>query len=399
MGNAESSPAVARADDDLKRLKVALVTPGFSAGEDDWCIPALLHLVRELARRHDVTVYTLRYPHFRGTYRVHGATVQSFGGATAGGLRRFPLLLNAVRSIVHNGRRRPHSIVHGLWADEAGAVATLAARRQEVPALVSLMGGELVRMPDIDYGVQLSRSGRYLTRLSLRLADAVGTGSQQLLERAADSVPRCKLRRLPLGVDTTLFSPPDQRAGGPPYNILHVGSLAPVKDQATLLEAFAGVVSSPRAVEATLHVAGDGPLRPILEEQARSLEISERVQFHGEVSHERLPALCRRAHVFVLTSRYESQNLSVLEAAACGVPAVGTAVGIVRDLLPDELLAPVGNAAALTQKIVTLLEDDERRRAEGRRLCTLVRNEYSLEQTVPALGALYQELINERLDT
>jgi hypothetical protein len=70
------------------RLNIGLVTPGFSADEADWCIPALLNLVRRLAAVHDVTVYTLRYPHHDGSYGISGARVRAFGGATIGGWQR-----------------------------------------------------------------------------------------------------------------------------------------------------------------------------------------------------------------------------------------------------------------------------------------------------------------------
>lgn len=378
----------------MRRLDIGLVTPGFSAGEDDWCIPALRDLVRILARDHRVTVYTLRYPHRREDYGVFGATVRAFGGATAGGLQRVPLLAQAAMAIWRDSRRRPFSVLHGVWADEAGFTATLAGRLTRTPVLVSLMGGELVGFPDFGYGVRLSRSGRLMTGLALRLADSVSAGSRHLQEMAAPHTGGKEVRRLTLGTDTDLFRPGNPAPRHDGLRVLHVASLSAVKDQATLLEAFAGAVSLLEDEEATLHIIGDGPLEPALREQAQALGIDGLVHFHGEVPHERLPDVYRAADLFVLTSRYESQSVAVLEAAACGLPVVGTATGILPELLPPRSVAPAGDAAALARILARLLRDGAEREKEGQRLSHLVTGRYSLEKTVPQLLDTYLQMMN-----
>jgi hypothetical protein len=99
-------------------MRIALITPGFSASASDWCIPVLLDHVRELAREHEVHVFALRYPHRRERYEVYGATVHPCGGADARGLDRGPLLARAYRAIRAEARRRPFDLYHAFWADE-----------------------------------------------------------------------------------------------------------------------------------------------------------------------------------------------------------------------------------------------------------------------------------------
>ena len=140
-------------------MRIGLITPGFSASETDWCIPALLALVRELARHDEVEVFTLRYPHRRESYHVYGAAVHAFGGGLAAGVSRLALLGNAMASIVRRHRRRPFDVLHGLWADEPGFLAVAGGRLLGVPSVVSLMGGELVGLRDIGYGGQLVAPG------------------------------------------------------------------------------------------------------------------------------------------------------------------------------------------------------------------------------------------------
>jgi glycosyltransferase involved in cell wall biosynthesis len=380
-------------------MRLGLITPGFSASESDWCIPALLDLVRELSGRHEVHVFALRYPHQPQTYRVFGAFVHALGGATAAGGRRLPLLLAAMTALRRAHRQTPFDVFHGLWADEPGFLAVAAGRLLGVPAVVSLLGGELVALPGIGYGGQLSRINRRLTGHALRGARTVTAGSRSLAELAAAFVDPGRLVVLPLGVDTHLFCPaqgsaPVERAvaltGDP--KLLHVASLAPVKDQSTLLRAVALVANRHPGVH--LHVLGEGPLRATLESEAQALGLAGRVVFHGEVAHERLPGYYRDADLFVLSSRYESQSLVALEAAACGCPIAGTAVGILPELLPPDVLAPPGDAAALAVAIHRLVDQPARLAETGVSAQRVVAGRFGLQQTVPALEALYREVVS-----
>lgn len=376
-------------------MRIALITPGFSADEGDWCIPWLLNLARMLAQQHELCIFTLRYPHRRGSYPVFGAEVQAFGGASAGGWRRLPLLLSARAAILSAHRRRPFDIVHGLWADEPGFLAVSAARRLGIPAIVSLLGGELVGFPDLGYGGQLSRANRWLAARALAEADRITAGSTFLRELATAHIAPERLLLWPLGVDTGLFGPEGEKtalAGS--FRLLQVASLTPIKDQATLLQAVAQ--AAPQLPGLHLHLVGSGPLRPALADQARTLGLDRRLTFHGQIAHDQLPAFYRAADLFLLSSRFESQSLAVLEAGACGCPAVGTAVGILPDLLPPEHLAPPGDAAALAAAILAAAIPAAARRAvvsppSPLSLAGAVAGQYSQETTVRALLGLYRD--------
>ncbi len=88
--------------------------------------------------------------------------------------------------------------------------------------------------------------------------------------------------------------------------------------------------------------------------------------FHGFLPSAALLPFYRRADLLVHSSRHEAGPLVLLEAAACGVPTVGTSVGHIRDLAPERALAvPVGDDAALAAGILDLLGDETRRRAMG----------------------------------
>jgi glycosyltransferase involved in cell wall biosynthesis len=378
------------------RLRLGLIVPGFSADQTDWCIPAVRDLVRELAGRHDVHVFALRYPHRVSRYQVDGATVQSFGGALARRGARVRLLARALAGIMAEHRRQPFDVLHGLWADEPGVLAVAAGARLGVPPVVSLMGGELVGLDDIGYGGQLGLVNRTMTRQSIRRAARVTTGSAYLRTLAESQPEGDRVLRLPLGVDVRRFHPdPGDDAMIPLLQgqprLLHVASLVPVKDQETLLRALSLIAG--RAPDVHLHVVGEGPLLGHLRRRAAALEITARITFHGAVLHDHLPGYYHAADLCVLSSRHESQGMVVLEAAACGRATVGTAVGILPELAHPDHAVPVGDAHALADTVATLAEDPEALALAGRIALERVTARYTLDRSVAELCALYRMVI------
>lgn len=369
----------------LPPVKVALLVPGFSAHERDWCIPALLDYARALAPQAEAHVFTLRWPEHGRTYSVFGATVHALDGRKQLGARVVGLWARALRAIAREHRCAPFDVLHAFWADEPAWVAALAARWLNVRAVISLAGGELVGLPDIGYGLQLLPGRRLLVRLALRQAAYVTAGSAYLCALARSHCDPRKLVRAPLGVDTMLFSPPPSRTSatgeGPRVaaTVLNVASLMPVKNHALLLRAFRHV--SAEVPEARLRLVGDGPLKTELMRLAEGLN----VEFLGEVDHGALPEVYRRADVFVQTSRHEAQGMTVLEAAACGVPVVGTPVGVLPEI---GLVAE--DEGDLAQRLIVLLRDAPRRKALGEAARKKAEVEYALASTVERFMGLYR---------
>jgi glycosyltransferase involved in cell wall biosynthesis len=382
-----------------RRLRIGLVLPGFSASESDWCIPALLDLVRILSSTPgvEVEVFPLRYPDRRTPYRVYSAIVHPQGGIRAHRSGRVVLWSRALRAIVRAHRRAPFDLLHAFWADEPGLVAVMAAKLLRIPAVVSLAGGELVGFPDIGYGGQLHRSSRWITRSTLRYATLVTAGSDFLAQIAAKHVGTDRLAVLPLGVDTALFGRGSAKADPSPYqvtppdalNILHVASLVPIKDQRTLLRATARLVEA--EPNAHLHLAGEGPLLGTLQAEANRLGIPDHVHFIGPVAHDALPDLYRAADFCVLTSVHEAEAMVVLEAAAVGRLTVGTAVGLLPDLCPEGAV-PVGDVANLARVMIEMARNPEMRWQAGARALRVVEKDYALNQTVGRLLQCYGSL-------
>ncbi|MFN8378813.1 MAG: glycosyltransferase [Anaerolineae bacterium] len=361
-------------------MHIGYVLPGFSAHAEDWAIPVQQRLVRELAKTDRITVLALRYPHSRQPYLLEGAQVIPLGWtAQARNLNRLRLWREALNTLERLHRKAPFDVLHATWADETGLIVTRAGRKLGIPSVVSAVGGEAVRLKSLGYGLQGSVFSRWTVRQALK-ADRVLAASPYLARQLAPLTPR-RPEVLPLGVDTAHFSPAS--ALPEPGLIVAAGSLTTVKGHATLLHALAHVP------HARLEIAGDGPERPRLEAMAAALGIHERVSLLGSVAYPDMPALFRRAAMHALPSLHEGEGMVTLEAAACGVPTVGSAVGLLADDRELGIAVPPGDAEALAEALGNLLTHEDARREAGQRARARVVETYSIEETARRLREVY----------
>lgn len=305
-------------------MNIGILIPGFGAGADDWALPVYQNLARELAKSHHVRVIALRYPHMRTPYTYHSVEVYPLGhGAWTRGLRRLRLWWDTAQCVKKLHQETPFDVLHGIWADETGALSGWIGKHLNIPSAVTVAGGELVGFPDIGYGLQLSRYSRWVVRQAIKHNTAI------ILPSDMNHLPLAKnlgqhVHHIRLGVDPTVFYPSDVERQ--PSHLVHVGSLIPVKNQKLLLDTLALLGD-----EITLDIIGEGHLESELKQYTEQIGLSQRVNFVGKVPHTELRHYYSRAQLHILTSRHEAFGMAVLEAAACGTPTVGTQVGLITD--------------------------------------------------------------------
>lgn len=234
--------------------------------------------------------------------------------------------------------------------------------------------GELAEEARFERGMARVRltAESFLEKANARNADRVVATSEHSRMRIREDygVPIERIAVVPEPIDLARWDraltdadAPAREAGSSPLSILCVAHLYPRKDVATLLEALARM--PPRAA---LRVAGTGPERENLDDRARALGLSGRVEFLGHVSFARLAAEYRRADIFCLPSRQEGFGIVFLEAMAAGLPIVAARATAVPELVADgvcgDLVAP-GDPDALAAALGRLVSDEVRRRALG----------------------------------
>jgi len=140
------------------------------------------------------------------------------------------------------------------------------------------------------------------------------------------------------GINTSQFNSSAKKNDN--FDFIHVARLSPIKDQTTLITAFA-LVRQQSMHPCRLRLVGDGPLRLQLEQQVAAAGITDCVEFLGE-RHD-IAALLQQSQVFVMSSLAEGIPMTVLEAMASGLPVIATAVGGLPELIQAEhgvLVAP-----------------------------------------------------------
>lgn len=334
-------------------MNVALIVPGGVDRSGEYrVIPALLALIKQLTPHHELHVFALLQEPMRGDWMLAGAHVHNIGSKCT--------RLRAFMAILREHRVAPFDIVHSIWSGACGVVAVSAARILRIPSVVHIAGGELIALPDINYGGRLSWKGRLQEALVLRAAAALTAASSPILAELA--ALGLSAHRVPLGIDLSEWPPGPavRRDTREPARLIHVASLNRIKDQATLLRAIATLTAS--GLNVYLDVVGEDTLHGEVQSLAHSLGLAKRIEFHGFLPQRQLRPLVEAAHLMIMSSRHETGPVAMLEAGAVGVPTVGTAVGHIAEWSPSASIAvPVGDWKALGAAIRRVLEDEDLR--------------------------------------
>lgn len=168
--------------------------------------------------------------------------------------------------------------------------------------------------------------------------------------------------------------------------VVYAGRLAREKRIEVLLEAVAIARGSRPGIELVL--AGHGSARAGLERRAQGLGIADRVRFMGTLGHAALAELFAASEVFAIASLSETQSMVLLQAMACGLPAVGARCGGLIEHIPPEtgFLTEPDDAADFAAKLLHALADPWRatRAVAARRVAE--------RHSIPAITAAWESL-------
>jgi D-inositol-3-phosphate glycosyltransferase len=297
-----------------------------------------------------------------------------------------------------SGAWRPDVVHAHFWM--SGLAAARAGRRCDVPAVLTYHAlgsikkryqGAKDTSPRERIGAERAL-GRAVDRIVAQCQDEV----QELVRLG---VPRARISVIPSGVDLGRFTthgPAAPRDQSRP-RILTVGRLVERKGYADLIQALRLVPKAELVIVGgppESELDGD-PLAQALRELARRCRVANRVRLVGAVPREQMPQWYRSADVLACAPWYEPFGLTPLEAMACGVPVVASAVGGLADTVVDgltgELVQP-RDPAALGRTLRRFLDDPVRRLAYGTAAVDRVSQCYSWERTADQLGMLYAAL-------
>jgi D-inositol-3-phosphate glycosyltransferase len=240
----------------------------------------------------------------------------------------------------------PDAIHANYWL--SGVVGHTLKHQLEIPLITTFHTLEMIKakdraVPDDDISEDLRISEEIKI---MNCSDVVLASCDVEADEISSlyQVDRSRISVIPLGVDHAFFSPGNRdmarRATGLPISgrmMLFVGRIQPLKGADIATEAFISIAE--RFPDLFLVMVG-GPSGPKGQEvmdqiwrKVNSAGLSDRVYFVAPQRHEILSSYYRAADVSIVPSRTESFGLVALEAAACGVPVVASAVGGLKTLV------------------------------------------------------------------
>lgn len=340
-------------------MKIAMVVPGGLHPSDDYeIVPSWLALFELLAKSHDIHAFALKHLERPETYPLRGFTVHDLGRPSMPlGLTRWAQERALGRALDAHG---PFNVIHGFFADPAGQLAARAGKRLGIPSVVTCDSGEFVSLPSIEYGSQRTARGRRAVAEACTLASKVHVCTSFMAASAKAQgvepvvIPLTSVGWTPKAIEWSEAAPDSDS-----FRIVQVASLSRVKNQRLLIDALPIVRAK---VDAHVDLIGEDTLGGDLQKHAADIGVAPHVSFHGYLPQAGVLEIVSRSDLYVQTSLHEAAGVSVLEAAAAGVPAIGTCAGYVADWSPSKALA-VDDATpeSLAEGIVTLCGDVDRR--------------------------------------
>ncbi|MGI8688067.1 MAG: glycosyltransferase family 4 protein [Thermomicrobiales bacterium] len=180
------------------------------------------------------------------------------------------------------------------------------------------------------------------------------------------------------------------------FTLVTVGSLAQMyKAPDVQIDAVAQLVKE--GLDVRLVLIGDGKHRPELEVRAAARGVAERVIFRGQLTAgAAVRAALDAADIFCMPSRTEGMPRALIEAMARGLPCIGSTVGGIPELLPDEDMAPPGDVAALADVIRVVITDPARMARMSAR--NLARAREYREEALRARRTAFYRTLRERTE-
>ncbi len=341
---------------------------------------------------------------------IEGAHIYDIFSPTSSFFYRIPIIARIFYFLhEHYQTKKMRRLLQGIRPDVLDAhyltsYGIPASRLRFHPFIISIWGSDVLLAPK-----RFGKKHVALMKKALREADVItcsGEHSREAVIKLGEEPEKVKV--VLLGADTRRFYPQQKneelrtelRIIDSP-TVVSIRNLKPVYDIETLIKAIPLVLSE--APDTKFIIGGEGSQRDYLEGLAKSLGIWESIRFIGWIANNELPRYLTSADIYVSTSLSESgPSVSLLEAMACGLPAVVTDVGDTRKWVRDGengFVVPMKSPELLAEKIVYLLKNEDLRKKAGKANRELVKKKGSYEKGRRKVERLYEELKEEFKET
>lgn len=279
------------------------------------------------------------------------------------------------------------NIIHAHYATSYGLMAAFSGFH---PFILTGWGADIFDSPK-NFFMNL------ILKYTFKKADEI-TVLSKITQKEILSLSNKKAHLIPFGVNLNKFSKINRSHS----EIIRIGTIRTLEEKygiEYLIRAFALIYDKNPNVY--LDIIGDGPQREFLEQLVRSLNVSERVRFHGYINQnidfEKYINLLQSFDIFTILSIIDSETFGVaaVEASACGIPIVATNVGGLPEVVDDGvsgIIVPPKNAEQVAFALEKLIADKGLRDKMGINGREKVEKQYDWQNNVNQMVSLYRKL-------
>ncbi len=228
--------------------------------------------------------------------------------------------------------------------------------------------------------------------------DFVATPSRAILEEMQFDGFKKEAHIISNPIDTGTFRPLSnknslkKKFGVGNFTIIHAGRLSRERSVEVIIKSLQ--IVKKKIPEAELLIAGRGVAENELRELASSLGLQKSITFLGFLSKPALAEAYNASEVFVITSPSDTQSMVMMQAMASGLPIVGVKARALPEYINKKngFVVPVGDEAAVAEKIIYLLKNRSTSEALGRGAQNFAK-EFSTECIVDEWEKIYEKII------
>lgn len=317
------------------------------------------------AEGYRVDVLTSRYgglPTYENVNGIHVYRVLVLGRRkkqTATFFSMFTFLLSGCLRGIILCRKNQYVFINTHFVLPTGPLGFVLSTLFQIPDILSIHGGDIYD-PSKKSSPHKNRLLGIVVRFLLRRADRVVAQSQNTKQNAIQYYnPGREIHVIPLSYEPFCFSAVSRRELGLSENKRYLVSVGRVVKR----KGFDYLIKSLELLDedVELLLIGDGGERAVLQDLAKTMGLSHRIQFVGDVSEEEKFQYLANADIYVLSSLHEGFGIVLQEAMQVGLPIVSTNYGGQVDLIINQvngLLVEPENAVALAEAIKQLLRDE-----------------------------------------
>jgi L-malate glycosyltransferase len=274
-------------------------------------------------------------------------------------------------------------VLHAHYASSYGFLGALSGFH---PFHLSVWGSDVLLFPS-------NTVNKRILKYNFKKSDKIIVSSKTL-ETATQEYTNKQIKIIPFGIKTTLFTPKERKEDKEEIVIGTVKSLEEVYGIDTLICAFHLVRTKMPDKNLVLKIVGEGTKEDTLKQLTIDTREENNVQFFPRQSQQELVPFYQSFDIAVFLSRSESFGVSILEASACQLPVVVSAVGGLMEVVDDKktgFFVPPEDIDAAANRIIELIEDKELRHKMGIAGREKVIKEYAIENTVNDILNIYKE--------